>query len=58
MCQELLAALHKAMMDKVEQHLLLSPQDDEDGYSFQSSEFKVRRPERLQFLSYKMTHLY
>lgn len=41
MCQNLLAALHKKMMDKVEQHLLLSPQDDEDGYSFQSSEFKV-----------------
>lgn len=40
-CQVLLKQLHAVMLQKVEQHLLLGPQDDEEGYSFQSSEFKV-----------------
>ncbi|ETI49654.1 hypothetical protein, variant 2 [Phytophthora nicotianae CJ01A1] len=40
LCQSLLTTLHTKMTDKVDAHLMLGPQDDEDGYSFQSTEFK------------------
>jgi hypothetical protein len=41
LCQSLLANLHAKMTEKVEAHFLLGPEDDEDSYSFQSTEFKV-----------------
>ncbi|KAF1783552.1 P-loop containing nucleoside triphosphate hydrolase [Phytophthora cactorum] len=40
LCQSLLATLHTKMTEKADAHLMLGPQEDEDGYSFQSTEFK------------------
>ncbi|RLN36607.1 hypothetical protein BBJ28_00003974 [Nothophytophthora sp. Chile5] len=40
LCQSLLATLHAAMTEKIDAHMLLGPQDDQDSYSFQSTEFK------------------
>eukprot|EP00644_Phytophthora_capsici_P004362 jgi/Phyca11/7195/fgenesh1_pm.PHYCAscaffold_17_\ len=40
LCQSLLFSLHTKMTEKVDAHLVLGPQDDDDGYSFQSTEFK------------------
>ncbi|KAG7385312.1 hypothetical protein PHYPSEUDO_001614 [Phytophthora pseudosyringae] len=40
LCQSLLTTLHAKMSEKVDAHLMLSSQDDEDGHSFQSTEFK------------------
>ncbi|EGZ23816.1 hypothetical protein PHYSODRAFT_478442 [Phytophthora sojae] len=40
LCQSLLATLHAKMTEKVDGHLMLGPKDDEDSYSFQSTEFK------------------
>ncbi|KAL4175828.1 hypothetical protein KRP22_000787 [Phytophthora ramorum] len=39
-CQSLLTTLHANLTEKVDAHLLLRPEDDEDSYSFQSTEFK------------------
>ncbi|KAE9030979.1 hypothetical protein PR003_g9965 [Phytophthora rubi] len=40
LCRSLLSSLHTRMTEKIDGHLLLGPKDDEDSYSFQSTEFK------------------
>ncbi|KAG1708180.1 hypothetical protein DVH05_024863 [Phytophthora capsici] len=51
LCQSLLFSLHTKMTEKVDAHLVLGPQDDDDGYSFQSTEFK-------RFYHHYQTHLF
>ncbi|GMF17804.1 unnamed protein product [Phytophthora fragariaefolia] len=41
LCQSLLSTLHAKMTEKINGHLMLEPKDDDDSYSFQSTEFKV-----------------
>lgn len=40
LCKSVLEELHKKMSAQVDRHLLIDP-EDEDAYSFQSTEFKV-----------------
>ena len=40
-CQSLLTTLHIEMTDKVDSHLILGAQNEEDSYSFQSTELRV-----------------
>ncbi|KAG7394503.1 hypothetical protein PHYBOEH_005082 [Phytophthora boehmeriae] len=51
LCQSLLATLHAKMTEKVDGHLLLSPEENDDAYSFQSTEFK-------RFHHHFQTHLF
>lgn len=51
LCQSLLKTLHAKMTVKVDAHLLLGPEDTEDSYSFQSTEFK-------RFYHHYQSHLF
>lgn len=51
LCQSLLKTLHAKMTEKVDAHLLLGPEDTEDSYSFQSTEFK-------RFYHHYQSHLF